>query len=413
MEGILHIINIGECDDSTIRALKSMVEEMSGDDVKSLADILMTNLVKYADDIHVLTGSIKALEVLPFLPQAKNEFIITLMLSIIKAPPNQRDNMERKALKREIVKFLLFFVSQDDEYALHMMPELIGALDDDNRPLSAGIYQALQRLASEKPEYFQSHSAALIKLLGSINKATRAESAKLIGIIARTHPEYVARAMPFLQSLASFYPDTTVKRNANEAYQIIHRSIKDEPSMQVTMKRANTEGKGLADIMKVNAGVPGNKAQTAQFTDEELKDIIELTRKEFKNDAESILNSLGVGHLAVKGKDGKPRQKGAPHKEESAEVPSAEAPRNRKPIYHERAFNWDKEEPGTGPLSRAGIIKPPKREIKDQAPQKPPAAKPAQFICPVCGGESWANGQLCDKCAGAEFDKKAAHGRPI
>jgi len=413
LEGILHLINIGECDDSTIKDLKALVEQMSGDDVKSLADILMTSLVKYPDNIHVLTGSIKALETLPFLPQAKNEFIITLLLSILKAAPNRRDAIQRKTLKKEIIKFLLFFVSQDEEYALHMIPELISALGEDYGPLSSSIFQVLQKLAADKPVFFQDYSTALIKQLGSINKSTRAETAKLIGIIARTHPEYVARAMPFLQSLASFYPDAHVKRNANEAYQTIHRSMKDEPTTPVMMKRVNTEGKGLADIMKVNAGVPGNKAQAAQFTDDELKEIIELTRKEFKSDAESILNSLGVGHLAVKARDGKLKQKAATPKAASFEAQPAAAPKNYKPEYIEKNSTYEKEEPIVNLFPQASVIKPIKRDMKDQAPQKQSSGKSIQFTCPVCGSESWALGQLCDKCAGAEFDKKAARGRPI
>jgi hypothetical protein len=412
LEGILHLINIGESDDSTVRALKPLVEQMSGDDVKSLADILMTNLVKYPDDISVLMGSIKALETLPYLPQAKNEFIITLLLSLLKAPPNHKDATRRKSFKREIIKFLLFFISQDDEYATHMMPELISALDEDYGPPPSGVFQVLQRLASDKPEYFQDYSTALIKQLGSINKSTRAESAKLIGIIARQHPEYVMKAMPFLQSLASFYPDINVKRNANEAYQIIHRSMKDEPSMPVMMRRANVEGKGLADIMKVNAGSPVNKARATQFTDDELKDIIELTRKEFKSDAESILNSLGVGHLAINVKDGKPKHKTAPVIPGGDEAPPVLTPKPRKPAPQEKTFSMEKEDPAFNLFPQSGIIKTLKRESKEAVPQKSAPSKPVQFTCPICGGEAWANGQLCDKCAGAEFDKKATRGHP-
>lgn len=49
VEGILQIISMGECDDHTIRQLQGFIEGMSDDDVKSMADVLMTNLVKYPD----------------------------------------------------------------------------------------------------------------------------------------------------------------------------------------------------------------------------------------------------------------------------------------------------------------------------------------------------------------------------
>lgn len=336
VEGILQIISMGECDDHTIRQLQGFIEGMSDDDVKSMADVLMTNLVKYPDDIAVLTGSIKALETLPFMPKAKNEFIITLLLSLLKAPVNKKDALQRKTLKSEVIKFLLFFVVEDDSYARLMMPELISALDDMHGAISSSVFHALQRLATERPEYFERYSAALIKQLGSINKSTRAESAKLIGIIAKTHPEYVCRAMPFLQSLASFYPDSHVKRNANEAYQIIWRSMKKEPQAPITVRKAASEGKGFADIVKLNAGMPGNNAPEVQFTDDELKEIIELTRKEFKSDAEAILNSLGVGHLNVKNKESRIRQKASQPKAVSPEPVSATPVKEKKVAAQDR-----------------------------------------------------------------------------
>ena len=379
VDGILEIISLGESDDHTLDKLESLVASMSDDDVKSLADALMTNLVKYPDNINVLTGSVKALEVLPFLPQAKNEFIITLLLSLMKAPVNKKDSLQRKALKIEVVRFLLFFVSENDHNATLMMPELIATMDDSHAGISSSIFHALHKLALEKPEYFENHSASLIKQLGSINKQTRAESAKLIGVIARTHPEYVSKAMPFLQSLASFYPDAQVKRNANEAYQIIWKSMKkNEEEAPVSIRKDdNGNGKSFMDIVKTRAGPTGAEAQ---FTDDELKEIIELTRKEFKSDAEAILDSLGVGHLNVKGK---PKPKAAP--------PAAE-PAKAKKIEN------------TASSPRPGMIPAARRDTKEPARNQP--ARAQSLKCPKCGGLTWASGQLCDDCAGAEFDRR-------
>jgi hypothetical protein len=441
---------MGECDDYTIKQLQGLIEGMSGDDVKSLADILMTNLVKYPDDIDVLTGSVKALEALPFMPKAKNEFIITLLLSLLKAPVNKKDALQRKTLKSEVVKFLLFFVVEDDGYARLMMPELISALDDTYGSISSSVFHSLQRLAIEKPDYFEHYSAALIKQLGSINKTTRAESAKLIGLIAKTHPEYVCRAMPFLQSLASFYPDGHVKRNANEAYQIIWRSMKKETQAPAAAKNVDTEGKGFADIVKVNASPPSVNMSDLQFTDDELKEIIELTRKEFKSDAEAILNSLGVGHLTVKGKEVRRKVSQAkaaavpetasapparPKKEEKApaappsgimsamkrEVKEPEAPKavpRPKAVSHEPVKPKKAAVPQAEPKKeekgfvtpQSGIAEAIMRDVTEPEIQNRPVKARGDpkagrtFRCPRCGKHVWAEGQLCNACGAEEFD---------
>lgn len=376
VDGILQIINIGECDDHTLDQLERIVEKMNDDDVKSLADALMTNLVKYPDNVNVLTGSVKALEVLPFLPQAKNEFIITLLLSLLKAPVNRKDSLQRKTLKIEVVRFLLYFVKTDEHYATLMMPELIASMDDTHAGISTSIFHALQKIAVERPEYFERYSAPLIKQLGSINKSTRAQSAKLIGIIAKVHPEYVIKAMPFLQSLASFYPDAQVKRNSNEAYQIIWQSIKKAEEEPANVRKTDNGSKSFVDVVKLQAGPSG--AET-QFTDDELREIIELTRKEFKSDAEAILDSLGVGHLNVKGK---PKAKVTP--------PAPEPPKAKRP-----------EVSYTAPRSSTPV----RHDYKETA--RPSQYRPQGPKCPKCGGITWAAGQLCDDCAGAEFDRKA------
>ncbi len=439
---------MGKCDDHTIKQLQVFIEPMSDDDVKSLADILMTNLVKYPDDIDVLTGSIKALEVLPFMPKAKNEFIITLLLSLLKAPVNKKDALQRKVLKSEVVKFMLFFVVEDDSYARLMMPELISAMDETHT-ISSSVFHALRRLAVEKPEYFERYSAALIKQLGSINKTTRAEAAKLIGLIAKTHPEYVCRAMPFLQSLASFYPDAHVKRNANEAYQIIWQSIKVEPEIPVSVGKADDDGKGFANIVKLNVGASNDSMAEVQFTDDELKEIIDLTRKEFKNDAESILHSLGVGHLTVNSKESR---KKAPQPKAAASPEPAPAP--AKPKKEEKAeitphpgimsvMKREAKEQEAHKASRQKAVSPPApapvplRSKKDDKTFVTPqsgiadaimrdlnepviANKPIKsrgdpkagrtFKCPRCGKHVWAEGQLCNSCGADDYDSMTVKG---
>jgi hypothetical protein len=390
IDGILEIISMGACDDKALDQLEGLVARMSDDDVKSLADALMTNLVKYPDNIAVLTGTIKALEVLPFLPQAKNEFIITLLLSLMKAPVNKKDSLDRKDLKVEVIRFLLYFVNQGDHYATLMMAELIGALDDTHAGISTNVFHALQKLAIEKPQYFERYSAALIKQLGSINKSTRAESAKLIGIIATSHPGYVTKAMPFLQSLASFYPDAQVKRNANEAYQIIWRHVKKEQDAEAARNPVSVD-KNIADVVKLQP--VSSRATEAQFTDDELKEIIELTRNEFKNDAGAILDSLGVGHLAVRA-----TQKSKVPEPVFTNKPDAAPAAPRQTIA--TAIRREAKEPAR-PQPKLPLRAQPKEVSK---PMQPRVTGPK---CPKCGGSTWAAGQLCDGCAGAEFDRRA------
>jgi hypothetical protein len=446
IEGPLQKIRLGDCDDQTIRQLQTLIEGMSDDDVRSLADTLMANLVKYPDNIDVLAGSVRALEALPYLPKAKNEFIITLLVSLLKAPVNKKDALQSKTLKSEIIKFLLYFIVEDDSYARLMMPELISALDDTYGTISSSVYHALQRLATEKPEYFESHSAALIKQLGSINKSTRASSAKVIGLIAKSHPEYVSRAMPFLQSLASFYPDAQVKRNASEAFQIISRSMKQEAPVTVASLNEDAEGKGFAEIVKLNAGKPGDAAGV-KFTDEELKDIIELTRNEFKSDAEAILNSLGVGHLTAKGRESRKKAtahlSAPPKAAEAAAIEAAPAPAPQAAVNILKA-EASKPEAQNAPRPKAASPGPAKKEAKVPLRHAAPPGKQAEiakeahgvssaveaimrevkepeiqtkpvkargdsrvgrtFKCPKCGKHVWAEGQLCNACGAEEYD---------
>jgi hypothetical protein len=339
------------------------------------------------------------------------------------------------------------------------MPELISALDDTHSSISSSVFHSLQRLAVEKPEYFERYSTSLVKQLGSINKTTRAESAKLIGIIAKTHPEYVCKAMPFLQSLASFYPDSHVKRNANEAYQIIWRSVKKEIQAPVVVRKVDPDGKGFADIVKLNAATPNAGVAEVQFTDDELREIIELTRKEFKSDAEAILNSLGVGHLAVKGKESRKKASqpkaaspepvpARPKKEEKAFImPQSGIASAIKREVKEPVPARPKKEEKAFIMPQSGIASAIKREVKEPVPARPkkeekgPATprhgivddimqevkgpevlnnKPVKargdpkagrtFKCPKCGKHVWAEGQLCNSCGAEEFDSMRLKG---
>lgn len=358
LDVLLESISKGQYDDEAIKELKRLVDSSSDSEVDRAAESLLSNIVK-TDDPNVLTGTVKALTVMPFLPEGKDEHVIRLMVTLFAVPQNTRITLQHKILQNEILKFLLSMLKADQRYAPLMMTELIASLEYAYIARDAEAYPALEILAARKPEYFRPHTETLVKLLGSINKATRAQSAKLIGIIGAKYPEYVSSAMPVLQSLASFYPDAHVKHNASEAYQVLYHGLRLDVVETVTMKvddKPKQRSLGFADILKKKAAellskppqdTPGERQRAARSAardhlahergiseqaagdliskppvqqeadvesdeipladmegfESEIKDILDKTRDDFTNDAEGILNSIGVGHLSIKNRD--------------------------------------------------------------------------------------------------------------
>ena len=361
---ILESIANGKFDDDTINELRRIADLSDDGEIDRTGEILLSYIMR-TENSNVLIGTVKALTVLPFLPEGKDEDVIRLMVTMFAVPHNMRITLQHKMLQNEILKFLISMIKMDDSYAKLMMSELIASLEYSYITDDAEAYPALETLARDKPEYFRPHTETLVKLLGSINKVTRAQSAKLIGIIGGKYPEYVSSAMPVLQSLASFYPDAQVKHNASEAYQILYHGLRMDVVNTVSMKdedKLKQRSLGFADILKKKAAeilskpsheTPGerqraarNAARERMATDRsssdhmtggrsagskvttqpplrhatdsisenvdlsdmegfetEIKEILDRTRDEFTNDAEGILNSIGVGHLTIKNRD--------------------------------------------------------------------------------------------------------------
>lgn len=344
---ILDSIASGQFDDDTINRLCHLADISEDNEVDRIADALLANIVK-TDDRNVLIGTVKALTVLPFMPEGKDESVIRLMVTLFSVPQNTRMTLQHKMLQSEILKYLLSMLKTNERYAHLMMTELIASLEYAYITNDADAYPVLESLAAKRPEYFRPHTETLIKLLGSINKKTRAQSAKLIGIIGAKYPEYVSGAMPVLQSLASFYPDAHVKHNASEAYQILYHGLKLDVIKPVVVKeddRHKHRSVGFADILKKKAADllskphepgrsargssgrgttgksssrdrpsrdrpdiqdgPGQPEEELNITDmegfeTEIKEILDKTREDFTIDAEGILDSIGVGHLSIK-----------------------------------------------------------------------------------------------------------------
>ncbi len=361
---ILQSIANGQFDDDTINELQRLADLSDDGEIDRIAETLIGYMMK-AVDSNVLIGTVKALTVLPFLPEGKDEDVIRLMVTLFAVPQNMRITLQHKMLQNEILKFLISMIRTDERYAKLMMSELIASLEYAYIIDDAEAYPALEMLAKNNPEYFRPHTETLVKLLGSINKVTRAQSAKLIGIIGGKYPEYVSSAMPVLQSLASFYPDAQVKHNASEAYQILFHGLRLDVVETVSMKdddKPRQRSMGFADILKKKAAellskppheTPGERQRAARNTarermardrsssrndtsggsvgsghmtqpptrhvpdstnedvdlsdmegfESEIKDILDRTREEFTNDADGILNSIGVGHMSIKNRD--------------------------------------------------------------------------------------------------------------
>ncbi len=364
VEVILESIAAGQFDDDTIDELQRLADLSDDAEIDLIAGTLLGYIVT-TEDRNVLIGTVKALTVLPFMPEGKDEDVIRLMVTLFAVPQNMRITLQHKMLQNEILRFLLTMVKADESYAKLMMTELIASMEYAYITDDAEAYPALEMLARNNPEYFRPHTETLVKLLGSINKVTRAQSAKLIGIIGGKYPEYVSSAMPVLQSLASFYPDAQVKHNASEAYQILYHGLRLDVVDTVSMKdddRPKQRSMGFADILKKKAAellskppheTPGERQRAARNAarermarerslnyhandsesiggghmtqppsrnaadsasedvnlsdmegfETEIKDILDKTRDEFTSDAEGILNSIGVGHLSIKNRD--------------------------------------------------------------------------------------------------------------
>lgn len=330
---ILDDIREGKCDDLEISEFKSFAYEIYDNSEFDRISRILLNNIESSNNVDVLTYSIKAIPCLLPLTPAMEESIIRQTISILKIPFNSK----HKVLHEAISNLLLVFLSTNVDYARLMMPELLTCMDDRNGPIGTNAFSSLMIVAIKKPEHFEQHSGTLIKLLGSINKSTRAETAKIISIIAKTHPEYVSRSLPMLEYLSIFYPDPHVKKSAAEAYQMLSARLKAEEEKHagesvIQRERAAAEKRpsstGFADILRrnVSSGSPGNNNEadvkygispgtaqrqcigpedskidaSSEMMEAQLKELMEKVKDDFAINADSLLDSMGMSHLTRK-----------------------------------------------------------------------------------------------------------------
>lgn len=324
---LLDRISAGKCSDSDLKEFLSLLDATyDRNEVEHISNVLLGNIEQSSNAL-VLAYSIQALLALPPLPREGEEQLIRQIISILKVPVNNK----HKVLHEAIMKFIAVMVNKDIEYARLMIPELIACMDERYGTIGINAYNCLFAVATAKPEYFENKSGALVKLLGSINKNTRAKSAKLIGIIARVHPEYVSRAMPTLEYLSIFHPDPAVKNTASEAYQILSAGMKarEEKAVELTPPHhVQLVSGGFADIMKrkvresthhisdspdtheIPADTASNESPdnavddavaSVSFEDDDidyaLKELMDKVKNDFEINAGSILDSMGMGYL--------------------------------------------------------------------------------------------------------------------
>jgi hypothetical protein len=286
--------------------------------------------------------------------------------------------------------FLYMRVSERVDRAAPFVDALVQFLDERTGTGGTTAYNSLMIVAVNRPEFLQQHAGLLIKMLGSINKATRIQTTRLIAVLAMSHPEYVASAEKTLLHISSFNPDGELKNSASEALQVLASRLRpDEPTPMEDSERRRQEpetGGSLAEIMRRKAGkdkkVPaeskvnkkwlsiasafshkgdrayktdgegeaeetdtdainkimddfsdiaqsikaeGEPAEKAEGTtastaiqespeEAELRRIMEKVKDDFSINASSILDALGMGHMAKKAMmdDARPRPAEAP-----------------------------------------------------------------------------------------------------
>lgn len=242
-------IRRGKCDDLAVSELKRIVSELTDPD----REIILTDLKDIAlasDNAVSVAASIKCL--LAFSPMEPG-LEDTLEIRILELIANRTAFSNRMA-QEAIAEFLYLRVSEQIDRAEHFVDALIQLLDERSETVGTTAYNTLMIVAANRPEYFQQHAGLLIKMLGSINKATRIRATRLISVLAMSHPEYVADAEKTLLHISSFNPDAELKNSASEALQILSSKLKqDEPAPVDNGERLRQEPEttgGLARILR-------------------------------------------------------------------------------------------------------------------------------------------------------------------
>ena len=421
-ETLMNQISTGKCDDLVVSELMLVVSELTDPTRKELILTELKDIALKSGNAASVAASIKVLLAFPPMEMGLED---TLEIRILELITN-KIAFSNRALQGTMAEFLYLRISGRVDRAEPFVDALIRFLDERTGTGGTTAYNSLMIVAANRPEYFRQHAGLLIKMLGSINTATRIQTTRIIAVLAMSHPEYVAGAEKTLLHISSFNPDGELKNSASEALQILSSKLRpDEPTPIDDMERRREEpdtSGSLADIMRRRMGtdkkVPHDsridkrllsmatnfagkadhayktegdevgqeesdaeainkimddfseiaqsikaEAQPAEYTEiveaaqpevqesegeeeseeNELRRMMESVKDDFSINAGSILDALGMGHLARKAilEDVRPRP---------AEVPVHDRPKRMRlmrtdQVRHEHA---PAEAPGEG-----------------------------------------------------------------
>lgn len=393
IEAVLGRLDSGKCDDSALKDMEEALRELNDEEESLMVKGFLLANIESSTNINTLTYSIKAvIAIYPMEPA--RETVVKRMASILKVPVNG----EHKRLHEAISRYFLISIGKNVDVSRMVMPQLISLLNDRFGTIGSDAYETLSLVALKRPGYFRKDASLLIKMLGSINRSTRAESARLICTIANVHPEYFFGAISTLEYLSIFHPDATIKNTASEAYQIISLKVKEaqekeDKARALTSGNGNGNGNGVsepstggwAEVMRrkvtngeaeavlspepvpetplvlENGQMPVTVTSFVELVtpennvDTDLKELMEKVKADFSNNAGDILNTLGISHLA---KNEKKANKDPPNEAAAPVAEKAEAAPVRSILSGVKVGGNSKQNSSRGPSIISSVIKP-------------------------------------------------------
>jgi ribosomal protein L40E len=244
-------ISTGKCDDLVISELMVAVSELADPTEKELILTALKDIALKSGNAASVAASIKSLLAFTPMEMGLEDTLEIRILELITS----KIAFSNRALQEAMAEFLYLRISGRVDRAAPFVDALIQFLDERAGTGGTTAYNSLMIVAANRPEYFQQHAGLLIKMLGSINTATRIQTTRIIAVLAMSHPEYVAGAEKTLLHLSSFNPDGELKNSASEALQILSSKLRpDEPTPIDDMERRRREepdtSGSLAEIMR-------------------------------------------------------------------------------------------------------------------------------------------------------------------
>jgi hypothetical protein len=244
---VIEKIIAGRGDDQTIDELRAAIAEDSSPGETERVFAALHEIAIESGNYGAVACALKALISFGPIPDVIDDALESRMLEL----STEKDAMGNKQLIEAMAIYLYIRVSAGVDRAKPFMGMLIAFLDERTGVAASKAYHTLMIVAANRPESFAQHSGGLIRLLGSINIPTRTYSAKLIAVVASSHPEFFPDAENTLYNLST-NPHPEVKSAASEAYQILTRRARSEGETASKSQPSPMEEQkgGLADIMR-------------------------------------------------------------------------------------------------------------------------------------------------------------------